>query len=127
MRYVAAAFIESTFHRGKSLEQFLGGKIVDGDRRIRWAELRPTKSKHIEVWLYEVPDPGNALMDIYVLGSDLEAPDAPVATCETSADALKLAHALLGAAFDRWVNQGVTQSEFEDFVAAGRPDHWPPL
>jgi hypothetical protein len=125
MRYVAASFIEGAFRRGKSLEQFLGGHVVNGERRIRWVELRPIKSGRIEVWLFDVPDLGVETVDIYGFGSDFESPDTPVAICDAPADALNFARAHLSAAFDRWVNQGVAQSEFADFVAAGRPAGWP--
>jgi hypothetical protein len=124
MRYVAANFIEGTFRRGKSLEQFLGGYVANGECRFRRVELRPTKAGQIEVWLFDDPDLG--FPDIYEFGSDHEAPDHPLGTFETPADALKFAHAHLSASFDRWVNEGVAASEYEDFVAAGRPERWPP-
>lgn len=117
MRHVADTFLESTLRRGASLEQFMGGSTVAGDRFVRWLELRPT-SVGVEVWDYVAPDFGEECIDLYDLMSvELE----PLAVVSDAAQALAFAQSELGASSRRWVNQGVSQDEFMDFLQAGRP------
>ena len=120
MRHVAATFLESTLRRGSSLEQFLGGSLDSGERTVRWLELRPT-SFGIEIWDYVAPDLGFECLDIYALASvELE----PLAVVPDVGQALAFAQAKLGASPAHWVNQGVSQEEFLDFLQAGRPVQW---
>jgi hypothetical protein len=55
MRHVSDTFLEATLKRGKSLEQFMGGCLRNGERIISRLELRPGPSG-IEVWRFTVPD-----------------------------------------------------------------------
>lgn len=118
-RYVSSAFQESTLRRGKSLEQFLGGSLRDGEVKISWLELRPS-TQGIEVWRFEVPDVGDVdFTDVYEFGAD--DIDQPVAMVSSPAEALLFAHNHLGASPERWVNSTQVGTEYEAFVKAGRP------
>ena len=121
MRHIAATFLEATLRRGASLEQFMGSPTNEADRYVRWIELRPVTSG-IEVWNYVVPGLGDNFADLYsFLPVELE----PLTVTPDAAQALALAHSSLGASPLRWVNQGVVQDEFLDFLQAGRPTQWP--
>ena len=117
MRYVGITFVESTLYRGKSLEQFLGGRTSEsGDLFVSWVELRPT-AEGVEVWHFEVPDLGDGFADLYELISVEQQRSVLVASPDA---AMQFAQAHFGASLTRWVNQSVIQDEFLDFVRAGR-------
>lgn len=48
-----------------------------------------------------------------------------IAEVEAAVDAIAIAAARTGAVRDRWVNRGMAQDEYRDFVRAGRPERWP--
>lgn len=125
MRYLLAVEIVSAFRRGVSVEQFLGQSPVDAGH-IRHVELRPSEGK-IEIWVHDVEDIGNdEYLDLYdfpCLNSN--SPKVPVATFSDPQVAIAYASTLLAADQDRWVNQGVVQSEYVDFIRAGKPSRWP--
>lgn len=119
MRYVIPAFQESTLHRGKSLEQFLGGSVRNGERLISWLEVRPV-AQGFEVWHFEVPDiggGGGGFVDVYEFG---EGAESPVATLATADGALQFAHSAFTASPERWVNSTLICAEYHDYVKAGR-------
>ncbi len=123
MRYLQGFFVEGALCRGVSIEQFLGGRVANDLRTIRWIEIRPTQGEY-EVWLFEVADLGSLdEVDVYEFGTD--DIEAPIFKGRSVQDALEHAHTQLGAKPERWVNQFVIQSEYEDFVRAGRPLSWP--
>jgi len=125
MRYLLAIDIPATFRRGNSVEQFLGRSPV-GVGNIRHLELRPSDGL-IEVWVYDVEDIGDQehldLYDFPYLEPD--GPDGPVAAFPDPQAAVSYASASLAAGHARWVNAGVAQSEYLDYIRAGRPSRWP--
>jgi hypothetical protein len=123
MRHVAATFLESTLRRGKPLEQLLGGLQQNGERSIRWLELRPVNAS-VEIWDFVALDIGDAEhLDLYgFIGAE---EGLLVERFSSPAEALSYAQAHLGAARHRWVNQSVVQIEYHDFIMAGRPEAWP--
>jgi len=118
MRYVDNTSLEAALHRGKSLEQFLGGRVADGGELVvSWVELRPT-SDGVEVWHFEVPDLGEGFADLY----ELIPVEQERATLAASPDAaMHFSQKHFGVSLYHWVNQSVVQDEFLDFVRAGRP------
>ncbi|GAB3989787.1 hypothetical protein GCM10029978_115830 [Actinoallomurus acanthiterrae] len=123
MRHLTRAFASGALHRGKEIEQFLGG-IKDGDRHgIRWVALAPGRDG-ITVYLSEVEDVGtDTFLDITEfppLDPDEETWGKLVAVVTTPEEALDLAERALGARPGRWVNQGVVCSEYHDYRAAGQ-------
>ena len=122
MRHLNPTFLESTLRRGKVIEQFLGGYERAGARIVTWLEIRPEESV-FELWHFVVPDIGDAEnLDLYAFLS--EEVGEPVIVLQTSEEALAYAHAELHASEGRWVNQAVSQEEYRDFIAAGRPPEW---
>ena len=125
MRYLLPIDIPATFRRGKSVEQFLGRCPDDADY-IRYVELRPSESL-IEVWVYDVEDIGTLdepdLYDLPYLEPD--GPDGPVAFFQEPQVAVEYAAAFFRADHLRWTNLGVGESEYIDYLRAGRPATWP--
>lgn len=125
MRHLLSIDIPMTFRRGKSVEQFLGRSPTDAGY-IRHVELRPS-SGLIEIWVYDVEDIGSEeytdLYDFPYLEPD--GPDAPVASFPDPQSAVDYASRALAADATRWVNLGVAQDEYLDYIRAGRPTRWP--
>jgi hypothetical protein len=122
MRYVGPAFLHSTLSRGKSLEQFLGGRTLGSERCIRWIEIRPSEGR-LELWEFVAPDFGDeSHVDLYEFIGDDDG--ELLATIDSAVESLGLAEKV-GALPNRWVNQFVVQDEYRDFIRAGRPDVWP--
>src|SRR5687768_5272453 len=73
MRFVPSDYLESTLQRGKSLEQFLGRLMRDGQQCIRWIELRP-ENESVEIWDFVAPDFGDQNhLDLYeFIGDDFD-------------------------------------------------------
>ena len=128
MRFVLPTFQEATLRRGKSLEQFLGGCVFCDEAAIRFVELRPAGSR-VEVWLHHAADIGDEEhcdFAPFIFNEDEEGNEvAPVAVLPSPGAALELAQSDLGACPDRWTNQGMSESEYLDFIRAGRPALWP--
>jgi hypothetical protein len=125
VRYLAAIDIPAAFRRGKSVEQFLG-RSGEGSACIRHVELRPCEGA-IQIWVHDVEDIGSEdYLDVYDFPSrEPDGPEAPVATVVDPQGALVYACASLAADPGRWVNEGVAQSEYLDYIRAGRPAKWP--
>ena len=124
-RYLAGSFIEGALHRGKSVEQFLGAGVGETGPTIRWIEIRPVRQA-LEVWFFEAPDIGSReFLDIYEFNGDA-GPEEPLRKFNLCSEALQFAEEHFGASALRWVNEGVVQSEYEDFILADRPTRWPP-
>jgi hypothetical protein len=122
MRHIPSTFLISTLRRGAVIEQFMGGRVDGSQRVIRWIRLSPNVQE-IEVWDQEVSDFGGELWDSYALSDeDQEA----VAVFSDPAEAIEFAQSVLGALPERWVNEGIGESEFLDYVALNRPVRWPP-
>lgn len=124
MRYLSTIDIPAALRRGRSVEQFLGRSPEDSDC-IRHVELRPAEGK-VEVWVYDVEDLGSQeRSDLYAFPyMEPEGPQAPVATFDDAMGAVSYASASLAADPSRWVNRGVVESEYGDYLRAGRPDPW---
>ena len=124
MRHLITMDIASTLRRGKSVEQFIGQSPVESGY-IRHVELRPSDGE-IEVWIFDVEDVGSEdYLDLYAFPYLDPDQDVPVAIFPNADAALEYASASLTADPSRWVNLGVAQSEYLDFIQAGRPPTWP--
>ena len=125
MRYLLPIDIPSAFRRGNSVEQFLGRSPEDADY-IRRVELCPSDSL-IEVWVYDVGDIGTLdetdLYDFPYLKPN--GPDGPITSFPEPQAAVEYAAAFFGAEPTRWTNLGVSESEYIDYLRAGRPATWP--
>ncbi len=119
MRYLTEQIALGALRRGATIEQFLGPVKPAG---IRYVEIRAG----FEVYLYLVEDNGNEhFWDVGEFGSLEEREEDEfgrlIARAEDADRALAAAEELLGASPTRWVNEGVVQDEYADYVRAGRP------
>jgi hypothetical protein len=126
MRYLAESFIVGALRRGSCVEQFLGmvgGSSVPG---VRWVEVVP-RGEGFVIVLHEVQDIGSEQYVDLVEFPELPGRDGEerfgieVGVAGEASDALDLAETMTGAVRQRWVNAGVAQDEYRDFVRAGRP------
>lgn len=125
MRYLLTTDVLGSLRRGKAVEQFLGQSVADPGF-LRYLELRPSDGI-IEVWVYDVEDVGSEdYLDLYDFPwLEPEGPDGPMGSFEEPQAAIAHASAQLAADPARWVNAGVAQSEYLDYIRAGRPVGWP--
>ncbi|MFD4788489.1 hypothetical protein ACFWN1_15815 [Streptomyces sp. NPDC058459] len=131
MRYLKEAFVVGALKRGRPVEQFLGPIGVPDRPGITYVEVRPGKASY-EVFVYAVEDVGHdGFFDLvefppFDADADEEEFGRLVATAEDPSTALTAAKEATGAVPWRWVNQGMVQDEYYDFVRAGRPaDQFP--
>ncbi|MEV3972607.1 hypothetical protein AB0K68_31400 [Streptomyces sp. NPDC050698] len=126
MRYLVEPFVIGALRRGRSVEQFLGPVGSPERPGVRYAEVRAARTSY-EVYVHAVEDVGHEnwldLGEFPPFDQDAEEEDFSrlLGTAEDSQDALVLAEQRTGAVRGRWVNQGVVQDEYHDFVRAGRP------
>ncbi|MDX2929345.1 hypothetical protein PV411_33090 [Streptomyces sp. NRRL_B-16638] len=126
MRYLVEPFIVGALRRGRSVEQFLGPVGSPERPGVRYTEVRTARTSY-EVYVHAFEDVGHeGFVDLDVFppfDQETEEEDFGqlLGTAEDPQDALVLAEKLTGAVRGRWVNQGVVQDEYGDFVRAGRP------
>ncbi|MFJ9576193.1 hypothetical protein ACIRQF_07360 [Streptomyces sp. NPDC101191] len=93
---------------------------------MRYVEVRATKGS-FEVYLHMVEDVGSeSFLDLGTFppfDPDDEASEFGLllGVAEDPLAALQVAEQRTGAERGRWVNEGVVQDEYGDFVRAGRP------
>ncbi|MGW2696138.1 hypothetical protein ACWC3Y_30760 [Streptomyces sp. NPDC001296] len=125
MRYLAETFALGALRRGRPVEQFLGPTGSPERVGIRYVEVRPAKT-HYEIFLHTLEDVGREtfvdLVEFPPLNSDEEEEFGHlVAAHDDPLGALAAAEEATGAVRGRWVNTGVVQDEYLDYVKAGRP------
>ncbi|MFF3940940.1 hypothetical protein [Streptomyces phaeofaciens] len=126
MRYLTEAFIVGALKRGRPVEQFLGPVGTPVRRGVSYVEVRPTKTSY-EVYVRTVEDIGHErFFDLvefppFDADEDEEEFGRLAATAEDPSTALTAAEEATGAVRGRWVNEGMVQDEYGDFVRAGRP------
>lgn len=129
-----ATFIESfaagALRRGSRVEQFLGATDGSPVAGIRWVEVVP-RGEGFAVVLHEAEDIGGERFADLAAFPDFPGPDGEerfgteVGVAVEGLEALTVAEETTGAVRHRWVNSGVAQDEYLDFVRAGRPANWP--
>jgi hypothetical protein len=120
-RYLESNEIDLALRRGRSVECFLGPCIRDGRNGIRWLTIR----KHgdlTKVSLYESEDAGSSdFIDLYEFGSLDPARESDEPAEQLVFSDLSACIAALSARFPdgalRFVNEGVIQDEYADFIA----------
>ncbi|MGV9709018.1 hypothetical protein [Streptomyces sp. NPDC003483] len=131
MRYLVEPFIIGALRRGRSVEQFLGPVGSPERRGVRYVEVRAARTSY-QVHVHTVEDVGHeSFLDLDVFppfdqDAGEEEPGQLLGTAEDPQDALVLAEECTGAVRGRWVNQGVVQDEYHDFVRADRPSGMSP-
>ncbi|MEU8976716.1 hypothetical protein AB0D11_47635 [Streptomyces monashensis] len=131
MRYLAESFALGVLRRGRPVEQFLGPAGSPEHPGIHYVEVRPAKT-HYEIFLHNLEDVGHDsfadLVEFPPLDPDDEEEEFGrlVATRDDPLVALAAAEDATGAVRGRWVNAGVVQDEYRDYVMAGRPPNSSP-
>lgn len=126
VRHLAEPFVLGALRRGRCVEQFLGPVGTPERPGIRYVEVRPVGGA-FEIVLHTRRDVGHqGFVDVGEFPA-LDADDDEeefgrlVATASDPLTALATAEHRTGAIRARWVNAGVVQDEYSDFVRAGRP------
>ena len=117
-RYLSDTEIDQRLRRGGSVEAFLGGGVVKGQRTIRWIVLR-YDSDRVRGELWEALDARNSeWLDVYFFGTLNEGDEQPlVYHFDCLQDSLtELEHRFPNIS-QRFVNEGVVQDEYADYLA----------
>ncbi|WP_033329076.1 hypothetical protein [Streptomyces yerevanensis] len=126
MRYLTESFALGALRRGRPIEQFLGPAGSPERPGIRYIEVKPAKIRY-EIYLHTLADVGHEtfvdVVEFPPLCTDDEEEEFGrlVATRDDPLAALAAAEDITGAARGRWVNAGLVQDEYHDYVVAGRP------
>jgi hypothetical protein len=118
-RYLADGFFEAVLNRGKAIECFLGGSVVGGEPAIRWISLRKEDDIFVAT-LREAWDPRDPeFLDVYAFRSTAPEPDDPVSEerFEDLSTALRFVTTQWGASETRFVNEGIVQDEYGEYLA----------
>ena len=123
MRHLCTGDIAAALVRGNSVESSCGRSPLVSPY-VRYIELRPAFG-NFEVWLFDIEDLGSEeQLDLYEFPrADPESESLVV--CESVEEALAFASSQCAASSVHWVKSGVIQSEYHDFIRAGRPSAWP--
>ncbi|MDT6984243.1 hypothetical protein ACFSUJ_28170 [Streptomyces lusitanus] len=131
MRYLTQSSALGALSRGRPIEQFLGPVGSPERPGIRYVEVRPTKTRY-EIYLHTLEDVGHEtfvdVVEFPPLYTDDEEEEFGrlLTTCDDPLGALAAAEDVMGAGRGRWVNAGVVQDEYLDYVVAGRPANTSP-
>ncbi|MCI3277001.1 hypothetical protein [Streptomyces cylindrosporus] len=139
MRYLAEPFALGALRRGRAIEQFLGPAGSPEHPGVRYVEVVPV-STHYEIFLHTLEDVGHEtfadLVEFPPLDPDNEEEEFGLllATRDDPHAALETAEEATGAVRGKWVNAGLAQDEYHDYLSAGRPRKtdphghpWPPF
>jgi hypothetical protein len=118
-RYLTEYFLHGAISRGREVGQFLGGFSHDGQPAIRYLSMRADESG-VVLSLFEKYDPQDEeWCDVMSFGELDEVEQGEAAAehhCKGIADALALAGKSYGAPPDRWVNEGMLDDEYRDYL-----------
>ncbi|MFF9243860.1 hypothetical protein ACF1AY_04075 [Streptomyces sp. NPDC014776] len=126
VRYLTESFPLGALRRGRPVEQFLGPAGSPEHPGIRYVEIRPAKVDY-EVFLHTREDVGHENFTDLVEFPPLDPDDEEeqfgrlLTTTDDPLVAVSAAEDITGAVRGRWVNAGVVQDEYRDYVMAGRP------
>jgi len=123
-RYLTISEAESALNRGKSIECFLGSCERDGQCGIKWLSASRC-GESVRLAIFETADFGSEdHLDLYEFGPlnptlELDEPDE-----EKMFDNFRLlvdeVEAMFPSSTARFVNEGIIQDEYSDFIARGR-------
>jgi hypothetical protein len=116
VRHLTESNIHSALQRGRCVEQLIGPGKVNDATILRWLELR-AEDGQFRLTLYEVFDDGSEdYLDIYSFEEVSPDEDPVQHSFATLDEALAFAQTSYAAPRDRYVNQGVTQDEYADYL-----------
>ncbi|HTA66267.1 MAG TPA: hypothetical protein VK753_12260 [Xanthomonadaceae bacterium] len=118
MRYLTETDAISTVCAGRAIEQFLPPREESNYRALRWVCVERNPDRSFSASRYEVFDEGDLNhLDLYAFS--FVDPDEP---CEkrtgflSAEEAMKIAEEQFGANRCKYVNVGIVQDEYADFV-----------
>ena len=123
-RYLTLSEAESALNRGKSIECFLGYCERDGRRGIKWLSAS-RRGESVRLAIFETADIGNeGFLDLYEFGPlnpalELDEPDEK-RIFENFPSFISEVETMFPSSTTRFVNEGVIQDEYSDFIARGR-------
>lgn len=123
-RYLTLSEAESALNRGKSIECFVGSCERDGQRGIKWLSASRC-GENLRLAIFETADLGSAdFLDLHEFGPMNPAlePDEPdeEKMFENFRSLVSEVEALFPGSTARFVNEGIIQDEYSDFIARGR-------
>jgi hypothetical protein len=126
MRYLAEIDAVSAVRNGRTIEQFLAPRVESNYRALRWVCVKRDRDDTFSASRYEVFDEGDLNhLDLYAFGFvDPDEPCAERSGLPSAEAALKVAEEQFGADGCRYVNVGIIQDEYADFLrmqAATKP------
>ena len=128
-RYLTYSEALSAVRNGRAVEQWLRGRDDGDDRIIEWLRIHRERVDEFCVAHITVFDQGS--IDFIDMG-EFQSYDPDVPFGETSSfsdpgDALAFAVEELGAVPERFVNSGMVQAEYDDYIAEHGylPHPWP--
>ncbi|MFD3925499.1 hypothetical protein [Streptomyces sp. NPDC058614] len=129
MRHLTQSFALGALRRGRPVEQFLGPVGAPERPGIQYVEVVPAKTRY-EILLHTLEDIGHEtfadLVEFPTFDPEDEEFGRLVGTRDDPLAALTAAEDVTGAVRGRWVNAGVVQDEYHDYVMAGRPTNSSP-
>ncbi|MGJ8674271.1 hypothetical protein [Rubritalea sp.] len=118
MRYLTLSFIKSALNRGKAVDQFLGEITRDGLTGVRYIQISVEDGEY-QLTTYDKENIGSEdFLDIYSFPSLIEDEeyDRPYTSYSDLEAALSASTTNHGTQPDRWVNEGVVQDEYKDYL-----------
>jgi hypothetical protein len=120
-RYLTGPEVVSALSQGRGVEAMIGPAVVLEQRVIRWLSLRVNSGKvHVELW--ESCDVGSVdCLDVYEFGTpDGDDEPAILYTFESAEECLGELERHYPGVGARFVNRGVIQSEYADYLRSAR-------
>jgi hypothetical protein len=120
VRHLIESFAIGALRRGAAIEQFLGPVDRFGMAGVRWVTIFPHGDR-FHVHLIEVQDVGHE--DFFDIGEfpPLDPDDdhqgvRQIGVVDDALTAMRLAESLADAAMARWVNVGMVDAEYADYL-----------
>jgi len=115
-RYLTLLEAETSLSRGKTVEIFLGPFTCNSEKCIRWASLSKSEAG-VAGNLWEVFDQGSiGYVDVYTFDSPSGEYYEPIKS--VAAETIKSAALELGIKDFNFINQGIVQEEYADFLSS---------
>ena len=120
MRYLAETDTVSAVLNGRAIEQFLSPREEGSYRVLRWVCVKKDRDGTFSASRYEAFDEGNFdCLDLYAFSYvDPDNPCEESSGLPTADAAMKAAEDQFGADKHKYVNVGVIQDEYADFLRA---------
>jgi hypothetical protein len=122
-RYLDQSLLVARLRAGRPLEQWLGTRPLDSGVAIRWLHLGRELSDDYSLTLFEVYDDGDEnFQDVHEFSPvDVDEPNGTTMMFATPEELLSAARERFGANADNFVNRGMVQDEYADYLRTRKP------